>query len=135
MSADPNCVFCKIVAGEVPAFKIYEDDLSLVFLSIDPLSPGHSLVIPKEHYHFVWEIDNQALYSHLFLVARDVATKLKTIYKTELVAEAIEGLEVPHAHIHLIPTNKPLSRLFGGHTTMDPDFKTLEQESQKINKA
>lgn len=130
----PDCVFCQIILGKIPAYKIYEDDLSLAFLSIDPLSPGHSLVIPKQHYKYIWDVQDEELYTHLFKVAKKVALKLKQAYQPKIVIQAIEGLEVPHAHIHLIPSDTPIEPLFKKHQTSPPDYQQLQEEAKKITK-
>ena len=92
------CVFCKIVKGEVPCYKIYEDAHFLCFLDIRPTNPGHSLVIPKKHYRWVWDVQEE--YGG---VANKVAQALKKAFKTDYVVSFVMGDEVPHAHIHLVP--------------------------------
>jgi histidine triad (HIT) family protein len=131
-----SCIFCQIIAGKIPAYRVHEDDLSVAFLSIDPIKPGHTVIIPKKHHNFIWDIQDQDLYNHLFTVARDLALKLKSVYQTKAVIQLIEGFEVPHAHIHLIPSDQPLSTIFKNRSNNgqnQPDFKKLQQEAQKIN--
>jgi len=98
-----DCVFCKIVKGEIPSYKIYENDQFLAFLSIDPLSPGHTLVIPKKHYRFVWDVPNAG---DFFEVVKKIALAEKKAFNTDLVLSKIVGEEVPHAHIWVYPDNK-----------------------------
>lgn len=98
-----NCIFCKLVAGEIPAEKIYENDDFLAFLDIRPLSPGHSLIIPKKHYRWVWDVPNAGDY---FEVAKKVALAQKKAFGTEAVLSKIIGNEVPHAHIWIFPDEK-----------------------------
>lgn len=100
MKTDPNCIFCRIVAGELPSQKVYEDDEFLGFLDIRPLSPGHSLVIPKEHYRWVWDVPNIGRY---FEVVRKVAKAVDASFGTDEIHSKIEGQEVPHAHIWIFP--------------------------------
>ncbi len=95
-----NCIFCKIVAGEVPAEKVYEDDVFLAFLDIRPQSPGHTLVIPKQHYRWVWDVPSIGAY---FTVVRDIAHALQKAFGTEEIHERVVGEEVPHAHVGVIP--------------------------------
>lgn len=95
-----NCIFCKIVKGEVPAHKVYEDDKFLAFLDIRPLSPGHTLVIPKDHYRFVWDVPNTGEY---FEVAKKIAKSQQKSFGTEVIWSKIMGDEVPHAHIWVFP--------------------------------
>lgn len=95
-----DCIFCKIVKGEIPAHKVYEDADFLAFLDINPLSPGHALVIPKKHYTWVWDVPNAGAY---FEVARKIALAQKKAFKTDFVLSRIVGEEVPHAHIWIYP--------------------------------
>jgi histidine triad (HIT) family protein len=95
-----DCIFCKIVRGEIPAYKVYEDKDFLAFLDINPLNPGHTLVIPKKHYRWVWDIENIGNY---FEITRKVAKALQKAMKTEWIASATIGEAVFHAHIQLIP--------------------------------
>ena len=93
-----NCIFCKIVAGEIPSYKVYEDDNFLGFLDIRPKNKGNTLVIPKKHYRWLWDVEED--YSK---PANKVANALKKAFDTDMVVSHIIGDEVPHAHIHLIP--------------------------------
>jgi histidine triad (HIT) family protein len=103
MKTDPNCIFCKIVAKEVPANVVYEDDSFLAFLDINPQSPGHVQVIPKDHYRWVWDVPNPGDY---FSVASKVANAQRKAFDTDWVLSRIVGDEVPHAHIWVFPNNK-----------------------------
>lgn len=105
MKTDPSCIFCKIVAGDIPAHKVYEDSEFLVFLDINPRSPGHVQVIPKEHYRWVWDTPHIGRY---FEVAQRVAKAMQRTFH-EAVRSRVEGDEVPHAHVWLFPdvTNTP----------------------------
>jgi len=105
MKTDPTCIFCKIVAGEIPAHKIYEDSNFIAFLDINPLSPGHTLIIPKEHYRWVWDIPNVGEY---FEIVKKIANAQKKAFKTDFILSKIVGEEVPHAHIWVYP-NKNIS--------------------------
>ena len=98
-----NCIFCKIVKGEIPANKVYENSDFLAFLDIRPQAPGHTLVIPKAHYRWVWDVPNAGKY---FEVAQKIALAQKKAFNTEQINSKIIGEEVPHAHIWLIPEVK-----------------------------
>ena len=98
-----NCVFCKIVRGEIPSYKVYEDNNFLGFLSIDPQSPGHTLVIPKKHYRWVWNVPNAGEY---FEVAKKIALALQKAFDTDWILSKIVGEEVHHAHIWVYPGMK-----------------------------
>ena len=95
-----DCIFCKIAKGEIPAYKVYEDEEFMAILDINPVNPGHTLVIPKKHYRWVWDIPN---IGDNFIFARKVAKALQKSMNTEWVVSDIAGTGVPHAHIHLVP--------------------------------
>lgn len=95
-----DCIFCKIINGEIPSHKVYEDDSYLAFLDIRPLNPGHTLVIPKEHLRWVWDSPDAGRY---FGIAQKIALAQKKVFATDYVVSLIFGEEVPHAHIWLIP--------------------------------
>ncbi len=92
------CIFCKIVKGEIPCHRVYEDEQFLGFLDIRPTNRGHTLVIPKKHYRWVWDVQEE-----YGLVTNTVASSLKKAFHTDYVVSFIMGDEVPHAHIHLVP--------------------------------
>lgn len=100
MVAEETCVFCQIVAGKLPAYKVYEDEEFLVFLDIRPLNPGHSQVIPKKHYRWTWDVPNFGAY---WEAARKVAKAVMRGLGARTVSFATLGQEVPHAHIWVIP--------------------------------
>ena len=95
-----DCVFCKIVKGEIPSYKVYEDENFLAFLDINPQSPGHTQIIPKQHYKFVWDVPNAGEY---FEVTKKVALAQQKAFKQEFVFSRVAGTEVPHAHIWVFP--------------------------------
>jgi len=98
-----NCVFCKIVTGEIPSQTVYENENFLAFLDINPLSPGHTLIIPKKHYRWVWDIPNAG---DFFEVAKKIALAEKKAFNTDFVLSKIVGEDVPHAHMWVYPDNK-----------------------------
>jgi histidine triad (HIT) family protein len=97
-----DCIFCKIIAGEIPAEKIYEDEKCLAFLDINPVSAGHVLLIPKEHFASMTETPDD-LVAYLFIKTKELMIKIKKAVKADYVALSVVGTEVPHFHIHLIP--------------------------------
>ena len=99
-----STVFTKIVAGEIPCYKIAENDNFLAFLDVNPLVAGHTLVIPKIEQDYIFDLDNQVLES-LIVFSKEVAVKLKKAIPCKRIGVSVIGLEVPHAHIHLIPIN------------------------------
>jgi histidine triad (HIT) family protein len=101
-----NCIFCKIAKGDIPCVKIWEDKNYLAFLDAQPVSAGHTLLIPKKHTDYLFDITSKE-YSELFLKAKDLAVLLKLKIKPKRVGLVVEGFGVAHAHIHLIPINNP----------------------------
>jgi histidine triad (HIT) family protein len=98
-------IFSKIIAGEIPCYKIAEDENYFAFLDIRPLTKGHTLVIPKQEKDYIFGLDDATL-SGLMLIAKKVATASDSAVPCVRVGMAVIGLEVPHAHIHLIPINE-----------------------------
>ena len=126
-------IFSKIVAGEIPCHRIAEDERFLAFLDIFPLVPGHTLVIPKVEVDYIFDLPDELL-AGLHLFARDVARKVGAAMPCQRVGMTVIGLEVPHAHIHLIPINGVADMNF------ERPKLTLEQEelaaiAEKIRQA
>jgi histidine triad (HIT) family protein len=97
-------IFSKIVKGEIPCYKIAEDDNYLAFLDINPLAKGHTLVIPKKETDYIFDLDDESL-AGLHVFAKRVALAIDKVMDCKRVGVAVLGLEVPHAHVHLIPIN------------------------------
>ena len=95
-------IFSRIVAGEIPSYKIAEDDRFYAFLDINPLTKGHTLVIPKQEIDYLFDLDDQTL-GDMMIFAKGVAKQIKQNIDCKRVAVVVLGMEVPHAHIHLIP--------------------------------
>ncbi len=113
-------IFSKIVAGEIPCYKVAEDEKHLAFLDINPMAPGHTLVIPKQEIDYLFDM-TESDYIDLELFARKVAVAIKEAIPCTRVAEAVLGLEVPHAHIHLVPINTEADMDFRHKTTLPGD--------------
>jgi histidine triad (HIT) family protein len=124
-----DCIFCKIIKGEIPSYKIYEDEDFFAFLDINPMHPGHTLLLPKEHQGYVFDIDD-LLYSKLFKTAKKLSVKLKKVTQAKKIGLAIEGISVDHVHLHLVPVNNG--------NDLDPclakkaDQKELEDLAKKL---
>lgn len=97
-----DCIFCKIVRGEIPAQKTFEDDEFIAFPDIHPKAPGHTLLIPKAHYQWFTDLPDE-LYTKLFDNAKLLARELKRQNGADYVHLSIVGKDVPHVHVHLIP--------------------------------
>lgn len=97
-------IFSRIIAGEIPCYKVGEDEKNFAFLDINPMAPGHVLVVPKKEVDYLFDLDDED-YVALELFARRVARAQKEALPCKRIAEAVLGMEVPHAHIHLVPIN------------------------------
>lgn len=97
-------IFTKIVNGDIPSYKIAEDDHFYAFLDINPLAKGHTLVIPKKEVDKLFDLDDQT-YADLWLFSKKIARAMEQVISCERIGVAVVGLEVPHAHIHLVPIN------------------------------
>lgn len=95
-----DCIFCKIVNKEIPCYKVYEDDLFIGFLDIFPRVVGHTLLIPKKHYRWVYDVPEFELY---WAVALKLTSALQKALSPSFTTYVTHGLEVPHAHIHIMP--------------------------------
>jgi histidine triad (HIT) family protein len=100
-----NCIFCKIVKGDIPCVKIWEDEKYLSFLALNPVNPGHTLVIPKKHTDYIFDLSDSE-YCELLQKAKNIAPTLKSKLNPKRVGMVVEGFEIPHVHVHLIPINK-----------------------------
>ena len=98
-------IFSKIIKGEIPCYKIAEDEHHLAFLDIMPIAKGHTLVIPKKEVDYIFDLDEEE-YKNLWAFAQKVAKKVKAAIPCVKVGVAVVGLEVPHTHIHLVPINE-----------------------------
>ena len=123
-------IFSKIVSGEIPAYKVAETVEFLAFLDINPLAEGHVLVIPKKEVDYIFDLDDET-YMGLQMFAKIVATGIKNAIPCQKVGVAVIGLEVPHAHIHLIPMNKVDDMNFS-RPKLSPTKEELAATAQKI---
>lgn len=124
-----SSIFSKIIAGEIPSYKIAEDDRFFAFLDINPLAKGHVLVVPKQEVDYIFDLDDTTL-SSMILFAKRVAKAIEKAIPCKRVGLTVIGLEVPHAHIHLVPINKESDIYFGS-----PKLKLEKSEFEEIAKA
>ena len=127
-----SSIFTKIIAGEIPSYKIAEDEQHLAFLDAMPLVKGHTLVIPKKETDFIFDLENED-FKNLWSFAQTVAKKLEKAYPSQRIAVAVVGLEVPHAHIHLIPINKMDDMNFKNSRLKLSDSEYKEIQNEIIN--
>ena len=97
-----DSIFTRIINGEVPCHKVYEDDHVLAFLDIHPITPGHLLVIPKKEVEFLWDLDDD-IYQHLMIVVKKLGVHVRNTLRVPYVGVQVIGVDVAHAHVHLVP--------------------------------
>ncbi len=118
-------VFTKIISGELPAYKIHENDKFISFLDVNPNAKGHTLCVPKQEVDKLFDLDEE-LYLELMLYSRKVALALEKSVECKRVGLSVIGLEVPHVHVHLIPLNTMEdARFVNKQTLTDEEFKSL----------
>jgi histidine triad (HIT) family protein len=121
-------IFTKIIRGEIPCYKIAEDEKYFAFLDVNPLMAGHTLVVPKRETDYIFDLNDEE-FSGLFLFAKKVALAIEKSIPCARIGIAVVGLEVPHAHIHLVPMNKMNDMNF-----KNPKLKLSQEEFSKIAK-
>lgn len=126
-------IFSRIVAREIPAHIVAEDDEFLAFLDINPLTEGHTLVIPKKEVDYFFDLDEDLL-SKIMIFAKKVATGIKSAIPCERIGVTVIGLEVPHAHVHLIPINS-MSDMSFENMKLSPSKEDLADTAHKIRAA
>lgn len=126
-----DSIFTKIIEGEIPAHKIYEDDRVLAFLDIHPLTPGHTLVIPKKQVEFVWDLTDED-YHAVMAAAKKVALRLRSMLDVQYVGERIIGIDVPHAHVQLVPFNETAEFMAEQDMDSEPDHSALSAVADKL---
>jgi histidine triad (HIT) family protein len=119
-------IFSKIAAGEIPSYKIAENDLYFAFLDIHPLTTGHTLVIPKKEEDYIFRLDDEN-YQGLMLFAKKIALAIEKAIPCKRIGMAVIGLEVPHAHVHLIPIQQENDMNF-----RNPKLELSSEEMDKI---
>ncbi|WP_288427364.1 HIT family protein [uncultured Spirosoma sp.] len=124
-------IFSRIVAGEIPAHKIAETDAFLAFLDVMPTTTGHTLVIPKQEVDYIFDLDD-ATYTDLMLFAKRVASAVEKAISCQRIGVAVVGLEVPHAHVHLIPLNSMADMDFSQKLEPRPTAEELAATAEKI---
>ena len=124
-----ECLFCKIVAGEVPCYKIYEDEKFLAFLDVLPLTTGHTLVIPKDHFRWVWDVKPAGEY---FEVIVKVANHFRAVLGEELLISITYGEGVPHAHYHLLPQSESMNNWFDKYEELKSKELIGTNEGERI---
>ncbi len=121
-------IFTRIINGEIPCYKVAEDDNYIAFLDVRPMKPGHTLIVPKKEVDYIFDLNEDAL-AGMMLFAQKVARAMKEVIDCKRIGVAVLGLEVPHAHIHLIPITKEGDMLF-----TNPRVPLSPEENEKLAK-
>ena len=121
-------IFTRIIKGEIPCYKVAEDDRFIAFLDIKPLKAGHTLVVPKQEVDYIFDLDDSTL-ADLTLFSKKVAEGIKKVVDCKRIGMAVIGLEVPHAHVHLIPLDREMDILF-----TNPRVVLSEEEYRRLAK-
>ena len=100
-----DSIFTKIIKGEIPSHKIYEDEKTLAFLDINPVTEGHTLVIPKRQVEFIWDMEDDDYY-HLMNSVKKVGKRLQKLSGRKYVGQVVVGTDVPHVHVHIVPFDR-----------------------------
>jgi histidine triad (HIT) family protein len=125
-----DSIFTKIIKGEIPCHKVYEDDRVIAFLDIHPKQPGHTMVVPKKQVDLVWGLDDET-YDNLWNTAKKIALHMgKTLNKR--IGAQVEGIGVPHAHIHLVPFTTTDEFLNHPDMSTEPDHAALAEMAKKL---
>jgi histidine triad (HIT) family protein len=122
-------IFSKIIAGEIPSYKVAEDDRFYAFLDINPLTKGHTLVVPKREVDYIFDLSDEEL-AAMQVFAKHVALAIQKAFPCKKVGQTVIGLEVPHAHIHLIPMQKESDMLFS-----NPKLSLTPEEFKAVAEA
>ncbi|MDR2947710.1 MAG: HIT family protein [Dysgonomonas sp.] len=123
-----SSIFTKIAAGEIPSYKVAEDDRFFAFLDINPMAKGHTLVIPKQEVDYIFDLDDTTL-KDMTIFSKKIAKAIEKAVSCKRVGMMVIGLEVPHAHIHLIPINKESDMVLS-----NPRVKMEQAEFEEIAK-
>lgn len=126
-----DSIFTKIIRGEIPSYKIYEDDKTLAFLDIHPVTEGHTLVIPKKQVEFVWDLEDDD-YRALMATVKKVARQLREKSGQPFIGTQIIGIDVPHAHVHLIPFSDVKDFRYVPDQSATPNFDKLAAVAEKL---
>ncbi len=122
-------IFTRIINGEIPCYKVAEDDRFIAFLDVRPLKPGHTLVVPKQEVDYIFDLDEETV-AGMMIFARKIALAMKEVIECRRIGVAVLGLEVPHAHIHLIPLTRETDMLF-----TNPRVSVTDEENKRLAKA
>jgi histidine triad (HIT) family protein len=124
-------IFTKIINGEIPCHKVYEDEKTLAFLDIYPISPGHTLVISKNQVDHFDDLSDED-YDAVFTTVKKLSKRVKEVLGVQRACLRVEGFDVPHAHVHVIPCNVPADFYNESRMSVEPDHAALAALAQKL---
>jgi histidine triad (HIT) family protein len=127
-----DSIFTRIIKGEIPCHKVYEDNLTIAFLDIHPKTPGHTLVVPKNQVEFAWDLPDED-YAALMATVKKVALRIREVMQAKYVGEQIVGIDLPHAHVHVFAFNNMDEYRVAPDMSADPDNEALEAIAQKLS--
>jgi histidine triad (HIT) family protein len=127
-----DSIFTRIIKGEIPCHKVYEDNLTIAFLDIHPKTPGHTLVVPKNQVEFAWDLPDED-YAALMATVKKVALRIREVMQAKYVGEQIVGIDLPHAHVHVFAFNNMDEYRLAPDMSADPDNEALEAIAQKLS--
>lgn len=126
-----DSIFTKIINGEIPCHKVYEDDMVFAFLDIHPINTGHTLVVPKQQTAYLWDLDDET-YQQVMLATKKIAQHIREVLGVEYVGVQVVGVDVPHAHVHLIPFNDVSQYHAVPDNSADPNHGALGAIAKKL---
>lgn len=126
-----DSLFTKIINGDIPSHKVYEDDHTFAFLDIHPITPGHTLVVPKRQVEFLWDMDDDD-YQALMASVKRIAAHLRLTLEVPYVGVQVIGVDVPHAHVHLVPFTDAAEYHYRPDMGAEPNHEALADMAAKI---
>ena len=126
-----DSLFTKIIKGEIPCYKIYEDNRTFAFLDIHPKQPGHTLVVPKQQIEFLWDLGDED-YQAVTATVKLVALRIRAVLGRPYIGELVVGIDVPHAHVHVYPFSTVEESRFVPDLSAEPDHAALAAIAKKL---
>jgi histidine triad (HIT) family protein len=126
-----DSIFTKIIRGEIPSYKVYEDERVYAFLDVYPVAKGHVLIVPKVQVQFLWDLEDDE-YMAVMQAAKRISLHLRAVLNVPYIGERVIGVDVPHAHVHLIPFIDSKELLYHPDRSKEPDYTVLASMQERI---